>query len=124
MGLAEDFAAFKKDHEQRAEDLKKSGDATTAAVEGLVGLVDKLVSRVETAPPKETSRTDEPTDVKKVVSDLGELADTVDKFVGTIDGRLSAIAKSIETLGEGDSAQTGDDKIQKSNGSPLAGLLS
>lgn len=123
MGLADDFAALKKETDEKFDAIKKSGDATTAAVEGLVGLTGKLVERVEalSGAAEQKKKDDEPTDVKKVVNDLGELADAVDGF----DKKLEAIAKSVQALGEGGSAQDGGgDEIRKQNGNPLAGLLS
>lgn len=119
MGLAEDFAALKKTTDEKFEKLEKSSDATTTAVEGLLGLTEKLVERLEQKPEEKPE--EKPADLKKVVKDLGELADQMDKF----DGSMQQIAKSIEALGEGESSQdTAGDQLRKTNSdNPLAGLL-
>lgn len=132
MGLAEDFAAFKQETETKLgeiSDVKKSTDATTAAVTGLVDLTGKLVERVEAlsagtaAAAKKGDDEGEPTSVKKAVDALGEVADSVD----ALDKKLTGLAKSVAQLAEGDSGQPGDDdtiRKSKTNGShPLAGLL-
>lgn len=124
MGLAEDFAALKKDTDEKLGEIKKSGDATTEAVTGLVGLVGQLIERVDSKPDgKNAKKDDEPADLKKVVSQLGEVCDRLDDS----DKAVKAIAKSITTLAEGASNQGDEgDTIRKTstNGSnPLAGLL-
>lgn len=126
MGLAEDVAALKKSHEEGlasvTDHLKKSDETSTA----LIGLVGKLTERVEALAGAKADDKDKdaPTDVKKVVKDVGELADQVD----SIDTKLTEIVKSVRALGEGDSSQLNDDGIRKSgpkdDADLLAGLLS
>jgi hypothetical protein len=128
MGLAEDFAALKKQQEELSGSIKKQGDVS----EALVGLVGKLTERVEalgvaagagTAGKSSEEEDGKKGDVKKsgdVVEALGKLADRLDTF----DSDLTALAKSVAKLGEGDSSQRGDDarsSVKKQN--PLAGLL-
>lgn len=123
MGLAEDVAALKKSHEEGLESvkdhLKKSDETSTA----LIGLVGKLTERVEAlaGAKADDKGKDEPADIKKVVKDLGSLADKMDEF----DSGLESIAKSVRALGEGGSSQDNDtDTIRKQNNTdPLAGLL-
>ena len=136
MGLADDHAALKKQTEERFEELKKSTDATTAAVEGLVGLTGKLVERVEALSSNGGGSAKDDGDegkepVKKsaslesAVESLGKLADRMDSF----DSELTGIAKSIKALGAGGSSVKEEDdeeatrlaKARKDN--PLAGLL-
>lgn len=128
MGLTEDFAALKKNTDETLASLKKEGDATTVAVEGLVGLTGKLVDRVEAlagsgdgedgkGAGKKVKK--EATSIDEVVAQVGKLADSVD----TIDSELTGIAKSIEKLGEGDSSQDEPAATVRKSKHPLDGLL-
>ena len=129
MGLAEDFAELKKTTGEQFEGLKKSNDATTAAVEGLVGLTGKLVDRVE-ALSAGGGKTDgdgtgkesvKKSSLEDVVERVGTLADKMDSF----DSDLTGIAKSVREIAAGDSSQTGGDDREavRKNKDPLAGLL-
>jgi hypothetical protein len=130
MGLTEDFAALKKQTEEDLtgirDEVKKTGDATTAAVNGLVDLTGKLVERVEALSGDGKKADDDKTDVKKAataedaVKAIGELADSMD----AMDVKIQKVASDVRDLASGDSSQADDDAepVKKSK-DPLAGLL-
>lgn len=97
------------------QDIKKANSALTTAVEGLVGTVNDLVSRLDKKPVPEKND-DEPTkaDLKKAIDDL---ADTVAAKLDELDEQMDQIADPGST--QSDKA----DLAKAKSDNPLAGIL-